>query len=337
MLRFTLGAAEAGFFPGILLYLGYWYPPSRRSQIMAIFAAGAPISFIFGNPLSAWIIHAFEGVGGLWGWQWMFLLEALPSIGLGILAWQILPNRPIDAAWLSEREREAVVSEVATASAGPRQHSTSIGELLLDRRTWILCVAGFGAYTLSNAVSFWSPIIISSAGVSNIVDTGLLAALPPMLGVMAMFINGWHADRRHERIWHSAGCTLIAATALAALGFFQANAILVVALLSVVTVGHYAGSSAMWAIPGLYYAPREQARGIAIVTTVGSLAAMLAPAIMGTIKIWTGNLLLGLLVSAVFVATGAVVLVLGLPARLLHGVSRATGTPATIERADPST
>lgn len=318
ILRFILGAAEAGFFPGMLLYLSFWFPPQRRSRIMAIFVSAAPVSFIIGSPLSAWIVDSFEGVGGLWGWQWMFLLEGIPTILLGVIAWWLLPNGPQQAPWLTDQERLAITREFDAAGELAQTHIRTTASIFRDKRTWVLCVAGFGAYTLANAVSFWTPLIIASAGVTSLINTGLLAAMPPLLGVAAMLLSGWHADRRQERRWHAAGATLLAAFGLFALAFNHNDPIIVVALLALVTMGHYAGSSALWTIPALYYSPEQRARGVAIITTIGSVGAMLAPAMMGSIRTWTGSLSLGLIISAVMIAVGAIVLLRGMPASRLE-------------------
>lgn len=289
---------------------------------MAIFVAAAPVSFIVGSPMSAWIVHALNGVGGLWGWQWMFLLEGVPSVILGVVAWQLLPSGPEQARWLNDRERHAIRVEFAAAEELDGTPMGSGSSIFWDKRTWVLCVAGFGAYTLANAVSFWTPIIIASAGVTSLINTGLLAAVPPLLGVVAMLTSGWHADRHQERRWHAAGATLLAAIGLAALALEYKDPFIVVGLLALVTMGHYAGSSALWTIPGLYYSPQRRSRGIAIVTTIGSVGAMVAPAMIGSIRTSTGSLSLGLLISAFIVAFGAVVLLVGMPAKMLDRVAR---------------
>ncbi len=317
--RLLLGAAEAGFFPGILLYLTYWFPSARRTRMTALFFLGLPLSGIIGSPLSGWIIHAFPRVGGLHGWQWMFLLEGIPSVLLGIAAFALLKDRPADAPWLTDEEKAMVASDLAAEQSLKQgvRHGAVL-QALRDPRVYVLGLVGCGTYTLANAVSFWSPLLISQSGVKEVLNVGLLGAIAPLVGIAATLVVGAHSDRTLERRWHAACAEFVAAGALAALSFTVGNPYLTVALITLMTAGHYCGLTVFWSVPSVYLSDRAKAGGIAIVTAMGSAAAALAPAVLGWIRMHTGSLSLGLLISSGVVALGGIVLLVGIPARLLR-------------------
>ncbi|MBV8650468.1 MAG: MFS transporter [Alphaproteobacteria bacterium] len=317
--RILLGMAEAGFFPGALLYLTYWFPSARRTRMTAVFFLGLPLSGIIGSPLSGWIMARFGGQYGLAAWQWLFLLEGLPSVLLGIAAFFVLDDRPEKAGWLSPAEKRLIAADLAgeqsvKASGGHRAFLAA----LRDPRVYVLGLVGCGTYTLANAVGFWSPLIINASGVKEILDVGLLAGIPPLVGVVIMLLVGWSSDRMLERRWHAACSEFAAAASLIALSLYYTNPLVTIALLAVMTAGHYSGLSVFWSVPSVYLSDRAAAGGIAMVTAMGSVAAALTPALLGWIKTHTGALSLGLQVSAGIIVFGGLVLVLGIPARILR-------------------
>jgi MFS family permease len=318
--RLLLGMAEAGFFPGILLYLTYWFPSGRRTRMTALFLLGIPVAGIVGGPLSGWIMHAFGGVLGLKSWQWLFLLEGIPAIALGLGSFFVLQDRPSEAAWLTAAEKELIASELAQEQAAKTHHvgADSLLYALRDPRVYVLGLVACGSYTLSNAVSFWSPLMINASGVKNVLNVGLLSGIPPLAGVIVMLVVGWHSDKTLERRWHAACSELVAAGALVALSFTIGKPYLTVALIAVMTAAFYSGLTVFWSVPSIYLSDRAKAGGIAVVTAMGSAAAALSPALLGWIRVRTGSLSLGLQISAAIISLGAVLLVVGIPARLIR-------------------
>jgi len=225
VLRFLLGVAEAGFMPGVLFYFSTWYPLRRRSRITALFMLGIPLSSVVGNPLSGWIMSRFQGVDQLAGWQWLFLIEALPSILLGIVVYLCLP-KSIDAArWLTDAQKSLVRRNLD----GDHHASSAAAVLdaLRDARVWLLGAADGTILLGLYSIAFWLPSIIKKTGVSDPFQIGLLSAIPHIAGAAAMVLIGWHADRQRERRWHSALPMLFA------IGFLAMGAF--------VTVYNYAG------------------------------------------------------------------------------------------------
>ena len=318
--RILLGMAEAGFFPGILLYLTYWFPSARRTRMTALFFLGLPLSGIIGSPLSGWIMHTFVDVGGLRNWQWLFLLEGIPSIVLGVAAFFLLKDRPEDAPWLSADEKAIVAADLAAEQAGKtvKHEGGSVLQALRDPRVYILGLVGCGTYTLANAVSFWSPLLINASGVKNVLDVGLLAAIAPFVGVLAMLVVGWHSDLTLERRWHAACALFCASAALIGLSLTVGSPYITVLLITVMTAGHYCGLTVFWSVPSVYLSDRAKAGGIAAVTAMGSTAAALTPALLGWIRTETGSLSLGLQISAAIITCAALVLLIGIPAKALR-------------------
>jgi sugar phosphate permease len=315
--RFLLGVTEAGFFPGALFFLSRWFPSDRRTRMTAIFFVGVPISGVLGSLVSGGIMHAFGGVGGLADWQWLFLIEGIPPILLAVAVLFWLVDEPEQATWLSPAQKTAVRADLDAdqrrkgGEGAPRRH----GGLLLalrDSKVWILGLCACGAYTLANAVSFWTPRIIAEAGVGDVLNLGLFSALPPLAGIVVMLLVGRHSDRTVERRWHAATSWIIAALAMIAISLSHGSVLVVVVLLAVLAAAHYSGLTVFYSIPSIYLSDRAAATGIAVVTSMGSFAAAASPSLLGFIQAATGSLALGLQISAGIVLVAVAVLLVGI-------------------------
>jgi ACS family tartrate transporter-like MFS transporter len=308
-LRFLLGAAEAGFFPGIILYLSYWFPQRRRAAVTSLFMAAAPISVIFGSPVSGALL-SMDGIGGLKGWQWMFILEAVPAIILGIVVLFYMTDRPEKAKWLADDERawliDAMESE-RTSRAGSSQHSIWKG--LSDLRVLALSLVYFGTSAGLYTLGIWAPQIIKSLGLSNF-EVGFLNAIPPTVAVVAMYLWSADSDRRNERTWHVVIACLVAALGLALAGMSN-TIITVVAALTLVNIGISCAKPPLWSMPTLFLSGSAAAAGIATINSIGNLGGFVGPAMIGWIKDQTGSFLGGLyFVAGLLVFSAALTLVL---------------------------
>jgi MFS family permease len=321
--RVLLGVAEAGFFPGIILYLSYWFPAERRARVTALFFVAIPIATMIGAPASGWIMRHFHNVHGLAGWQWMFLLEGLPAIALGIIVFLRLEDRPENATWLNAGEKASLVRALAEERRPLSKHDhEGMLAALRDWRVYIAGLVSFCAYVLASTIAFFAPMVIQATGVKDAFHVGLLAALPPIVGIVAMIAVSRHSDRQRERRWHAALPLMCAAASLMALPFVSQNLPLAIVLLAVATAGHLSSLSVFWTIPSTYLASSSAAAGIAIVSSIGSLGGLVGPSIIGYVKSITGSLSLGLQVAGCIVLAGGVILLIGIPARLLpKGVS----------------
>lgn len=308
-LRVLLGVAEAGFFPGIILYLSYWYPASRRARITALFFVGIPIAGLIGTPLSGWIMSHFDGYMGLKGWQWMFLLEGMPAVILGIVAFLWLDDKPSQAKWLTpaQIERDLAVEQVNKES--PEKHG-SLRLALAEPKLLVLGLISLCSYVLANTIAFYSPTIIHNSGISDILHVGGLSALPSLAGILAMLWWGRHSDRSGERRWHYAIPLFLAAASLALLRNAEGSPILSIILLCVASAGHFASLSVFWTVPSEVLSRRAKVAGIAVVSSIGALGGAIGPTMLGFIISETGDLGTALRFAAALVAVGGVLMVL---------------------------
>jgi D-galactonate transporter len=310
-LRVLLGVAEAGFFPGIILYLSYWYPASRRARITALFFVGVPIAGLIGSPLSGWIMSHFAGYMGLKGWQWMFLLEGLPAVFLGVVAYLWLDDRPGQAKWLNAAQIQQIEADLA-AEQRPDEGASHHGSLrlaLAEPKLLVLGLISLCSYVLANTIAFYSPTIIHNAGISDIVHVGGLSALPSLVGIVAMLWCGRHSDRTRERRWHYALPLFVAAMSLALLRNAEGNPVLSIALLCLASAGHFASLSVFWAVPSEVLSRKAKAAGIAVVSSIGALGGAIGPTMLGYISAETGDLGMALRFAAVIVAAGGVMMI----------------------------
>lgn len=304
VLRFLLGAAEAGFFPGIILYLSYWFPARHRAGVTAFFMAAAPISTALGSPVSAALLQ-MHGVWGFAGWQWLFIIEAIPALLLGIVVLIYMTDRPEKAKWLPDDERAWLVDEMNTERASKAAHAGhSIWRGLADRRVLALAMIYFGTSAGLYTLGIWAPQIIQQLGVSSM-TVGLLNMIPPAVSVIAMVLWARHSDRSLERTWHVVGPCLLAAGGLAFAGN-AAGVVMVVLALTIVNIGISSAKPPLWSMPTLLLSGSAAAAGIATINSIGNLGGFAGPFMIGWIKDLTGSFAGGLYFVAGLLVLSAV-------------------------------
>jgi len=309
--RLLLGAFEAGFFPGIVLYLTFWFPAARRARIIAWLMSATVVGGLIAGPLSGWILQNLNGWHGLRGWQWMFLLEGLPSALLGFVVYASLPNSPEEAKWLSANEKQMIRADLprdTVLHASPAALEVA-SAALRDFKVYLLSFLYFAAVCGGTTLSFWMPTMIQSLGVKNMQTIGLIAAVPYAFGAVAMIAYGRHSDRRAERRWHYAVAVVIGGLALALTSWTAANMWLSVALISIAIAGSVSALPVFWASATAQLSKQSTAAGIAIITSLGNLAGLVCPYVLGIIRQSSGSLTGGLVLIAGVMLAGAVVMV----------------------------
>jgi ACS family phthalate transporter-like MFS transporter len=307
--RFALGAAEAGFFPGVILYLTYWFPAHYRARMLSILTMGSPISGILGGPIAGWIMHDLNGLYGLKGWQLLFVLEGLPAILLGLAVPWVLSEKAQDAKWLSEREKSIVTSELQRKPHKTKVPLTTVlAEILVDPRMY---AAIFGYFAITCAVvsfNFWVPTIIKGLQIADIREIGWLSALPYLTGTAGLWFIGRHSDRTNERRWHTSLSLIASAGGLILLGHVSHSLTLTLTTLSLAAIGIYAAIPVFWAIPTTYLSEKAAPAGIAITASIGGLGALSSSGIIGAVKNLTGSLDLAMgAIGLVMIAAGILI------------------------------
>ncbi|MDB5991155.1 MAG: d-galactonate transporter [Herbaspirillum sp.] len=318
--RILLGAAEAGFYPGIILYLTYWFPSGRRARITSRFLLAIAVSGIVGGPISGWILHNM--VGGMWGlknWQWLFLLEGAPAVLAGFIAYFYLDDSPKDAKWLTQDERDMVERNLqADESIKSHAKGHNFLDVLRDPVTYAV-IAGYTVVPLIGTVlNYWTATIIHQSGVENIWHIGLLSAIPFIIGAAAMLINARHSDRTLERRWHYAFATFVGAAGCVLLPLVSTNEVLSIACLGLVGISYFCGTGTFWTIPPAYFSGATAATGIALISSMGQFGSLLAPMLLGWLKTHTNNIDTGLYVIAALCVIGGLIVVVFIPKSALR-------------------
>lgn len=311
ILRFLLGAAEAGFYPGVILYLTYWFPSHRRGKMFALFQAGSPAAGIFGNPLSGWIMDQFHDTAGWQGWQWMFVLEAIPAVVLGVVILLYLDNSVKAAKWLTEEEK-AIISRDIEADSKGKAASHSLMSLVKNPMLWVMMLIYFCFVMGQYGLTLWMPTLIRASGVTSNVTISLLGAIPFICAIIAMVIFSRSADHYRERRWH-----LVVPALLGAVGFVVAasatNTTVSIIFLSMAAAGVLACAPLFWSLPTAILSGAAAAAGIALINSVANLAGFISPYMVGIIRDATHSSELGMYVLAGFLILGAAI-VLCIPA-----------------------
>jgi MFS family permease len=315
ILRFLLGVAEAGFAPGVILYLTYWFPAARRAKALSLFFMAIPLAGIVGGPLSGYIMHAFQGMHGLAGWKWLFMLEALPSLFLGVAILFYLDNGIAGAKWLTDKEKALLKRNVEKDNAQTVKH-VSIGAFIRDRRLWLMAAIYFCVVLGQYGLTFWLPTIVRRTGVADPLWVGILTAIPYLCAIIALPLIGASADKRRERRLHLAIPMLVSAAGFATLPMLGSVGASIVCV-SIAAAGILASSSQFWSLPTAVLGGMSAAAGIAAVNCFANLAGFFSPAIVGWLNDFTGKSTAGLIFISVAIVLGAV-LVFFVPAKTVN-------------------
>jgi ACS family tartrate transporter-like MFS transporter len=312
VLRFLLGLAEAGFFPGIILYLSYWFPANHRSAVTAMFMAAAPLAGLIGSPVSGALME-LNGWLGLRGWQWLFLLEGIPAFVLGFVTFRFLTDRPADAAWLTAEERDWLSSAIRREQADmkdPRSHSA--WRALADWKVLALSLAYFGTSAGLYTIGFWAPLIVRGLGFS-VFHVGLLVAIPNLIAVFGMVLWSRNSDRTGERYWHASLACLIGAVGMAVAARAGSSAVLAIAGLSLTAFGVSAAKPPLWCVPTTFFAGTAAAASIGLINSLGTLGGFVGPYMIGSTNGTSGDFTRGLyLVGGTLVVSAVTIVIMRL-------------------------
>ncbi|MFJ6907738.1 MFS transporter [Streptomyces griseoluteus] len=304
VLRFLLGAAEAGFYPGVILYCTYWFPSHRRARVIAMFMSAIPVAGIFGNPLSGWILDTFHGTGGWQGWQWMFALEALPALAVGVTTLFYLDDGVRDAKWLSDEEKD-VVERALTEDAAHRPVHGKVWDGFRDPKVWLMSLIYFCFVMGQYALTFWMPTFVESTGIEGNLAIGVLSSVPFLAALVAMNLFGRSADRRRERRWHLVVPSLMGAAGFTLAASWSGSTALSLIALSFAAAGVLTCAPLFWSLPTAFLGGTAAAAGLALINSVGNLAGFVSPYMIGALKDSTGSASIPMYVLAFSLVVGA--------------------------------
>jgi MFS family permease len=315
-LRFVLGLAEAGFYPGVILYLTCWFPARWRGRAIAVLMSAIPVSSILGNPLSGWVMDAMNGLSGVAGWKWMFIVEAAPAVLIGAAALLYLDNGIASAKWLNAEEKRVLQAAIAEDTRSQSSGVHGLAQAFKDPRVWFMCGVYFCFVLGQYGLNFWMPTLIRTAGVKGATAIGVVSAIPYLVTLLMMNLLGHSADRRRERRWHLAVPALIGAAGFA-IAPSAPNVGVAVAALSLAAAGAITCAPLFWSLPTAFLAGTGAAAGIAVVNSVGNLAGFVAPYLIGWARDATGSAAVGMYAIAAGLAAGAAGVLLT-PAQLVN-------------------
>lgn len=303
VMRCLLGIAEAGFYPGVILYLSYWFPTNRRGRMYALFATAVPLSGVIGAPLSGWIMGAFNGLHGFAGWQWMFILEGIPSVLIGILVIFKLTDRISHAKWLTDEEKKILQANIDSDT----QHHvhSSLKEIFLQPRVWLLTLIYFCLIAGFYTIGFWLPTLIKDSGVKDVLSIGLLSAIPYGAAALTMIVVSRSADRWRERRWHLALTATLGGIGMIISASFSDNIVIAMMGLTLGAMGALSTLPLFWSLPTAFLGGTAAAAGIALINSWGNLAGFAAPYMMGYLKDLTQSTTTGMLIISTMLFIGA--------------------------------
>jgi MFS family permease len=315
ILRFLLGVAEAGFFPGVILYLTYWYPAARRAGIVALFMTGIPIAGVIGGPISGSILNGMAGVYGLAGWQWLFLIEALPSLVLGVAILAYLDNGIAAARWLTAEEKDLLTRQMAADQNEVAAHSLLEG--FTTPRVWLMSAIYFCLIAGLYGAGFWLPTLIERTGVESPFAIGMLTVVPNAAATVAMVVISRRSDAARERRWHLVTPALIGALGWVLTVLYGANTAIALGGMTLAMIGVTTSIAQFWCLPTAILAGGAAATGIALINSIGNLAGFASPWVIGWITDRTHSTDLGVYALAASMCLGSL-LVLTLPRRIVN-------------------
>lgn len=316
VMRFLLGISEAGFFPGVLFYLTFWFPREHRTRIIARFMISLPIAAAIGGPISSFVLQAFDGALGLPGWRWIFIIEGLPAVLLGFVTYRVLLDKPADARWLKPEERTWLQAKIDKELSEDQAHgATAVMATLFDWRTLLITFTGVCFVIGFYGAGFWLPQIIKTFHVSTI-QVGLLSALPNALGAIAMLLWARRSRRRGMRLSDIVLPQLLACVAFIVAAFYLSQPVVAMSAFCVAMIGLYASMPPYWTLPTMFFSGTSAAAALAFVNAVSNLGGFFGPAIIGFLTQATGSFKVAVATLGVFVLIGAVALLGLLPAYL---------------------
>ncbi len=313
-LRFLVGAAEAGFFPGIVLYLTFWFPSRYRGKVTSLFAMGVPVSGLIAGPLSAWIMTRLSGAAGLAGWQWLFLLEGLPAILLGIAAFFYLSDRPANARFLSPDEKQRIVHDLESdfdkSSIGKIE---TLGAAMRDPRLYFLAIVYFTFYSMQSVLLIWVPTVLKAVGTTSLIEIGSRAGLISLAGMIGMVLIGYSSDRNGERRWHLIACGVISSAAFLCLPAGGLSPNLTTLLLAIAAVFVFGFLGIFWTVPSAFLDKRAAAGGIALISSIGASGSAVSPIFIGWMRDEFGSVYIAISILAVALLLGMILLYFCIP------------------------
>ena len=320
IMRVLLGAAEAGFFPGIILYLTFWFPSSTRAKMTGLFYTAIPISGLIGAPVSGYIMEAHHGALGMTGWQWLFILEAIPTVVIGLCIPFLLCDSPREAKWLTRNERNFVLKDLELEKQQKDMQAEGdipVRQVFKNGRVWYLIALCLCQTMGLYAISFWLPTLIKDIGYTTPQAIGLISIIPFGVGALALNFVCRSSDRRLERRWHTSIPFLATAFGLLASTQADGHAVFALVALSIATAGAYATTTMFWTLPSQFFSGLGAAAAIGLINSVGNLGGFVSPYVIGLIKDATGSTTYGIYLLSAVLITGAV-MVLRLPGSVVN-------------------
>lgn len=316
--RFLLGLTESGFYPGVILYLSFWFPSYRRGKMFALFAVAVPLSGLLGGPISGWIMEYFHNAQGLAGWKWLFILQGTPSLLVGLVVLKMLPDRIDDAKWLSAEEKNIMntrIREDAVEDSPVEQ--ASLGMVLRNSKLWLLTLIYFCLIAGFYTVSFWLPTLVRNAGVEDVLTVGLLTAIPYAAAIVTMLLASRSADKHRERRWHLALIAIMSGVGMVISALYADNLWIAMVGLTLGAAGGLSTLPLFWSLPTAFLGGTMAAVGIALINSFGNLAGFVAPYMMGYLTDLTNSTLTGMLIISCTLFVGAALIFL-IPGRIVN-------------------